>query len=321
MAETSAELEAKIARLAGELAEARAEQAASADVLKAISASTFDLDAVLTTLIGTAIKLCDATRGVIWLRRGEQFFLAAHVNYSAEWVAAVQDDPLTPAADAQTASGIAAFTGEVVNVEDVPNDPRFRSLAAHRLGDYRAGIAVPMKRDGKVEGVISMSRPEARLFSERQIALVQTFADQAVIAISNARLFDEVQARNREVTEALEQQTATSEVLRVIAASPTDIQPVFNVVVESAARLCDAYDAVIRLRQGDTLVLGAHFGPIAVDTDVWPLARDRVVGRSVMDRATVHIADLATADDEFATARAMAQAAGLSHDPGASRCW
>ena len=92
MAETSAELEAKIARLAGELAEARAEQAASADVLKAISASTFDLDAVLTTLIGTAIKLCDATRGVIWLRRGEQFFLAAHVNYPAEWVAAVQDN-------------------------------------------------------------------------------------------------------------------------------------------------------------------------------------------------------------------------------------
>ena len=138
VAETSAELEAKIARLAGELAEARAEQTASADVLRAISASTFDLDAVLTTLIGTAIKLCDATRGVIWLRRGEQFFLAAHVNYSAEWVAAVQDDPMTPAADAQTVSGIAAFTGAVVNVEDVPNDPRFRSLAAHRLGDYRA---------------------------------------------------------------------------------------------------------------------------------------------------------------------------------------
>ena len=90
---------------------------------------------------------------------------------------------LTPAADAQTISGIAAFTGAVVNVEDVPNDPRFRSLAAHRLGDYRAGIAVPMKRDGKVEGVISMSRPEARLFTERQVALVQTFADQAVIAI------------------------------------------------------------------------------------------------------------------------------------------
>ena len=171
VADSNAELEARIALLAGELGEARAAQAATADVLKLISASTFDLDTVLTTVIRTAISLCDATRGVIWLSRGGELFLAAHVNYPPEWVAAVKDNPLTPAADAQTTSGIAAFTGEVVHVEDVPNDPRFRSLAAHRLGDYKAGIAVPMKRDGKVEGVISMSRPEARLFTERQVAL------------------------------------------------------------------------------------------------------------------------------------------------------
>jgi adenylate cyclase len=106
---------------------------------------------------------------------------------------------ITPAADARTTSGLAAFTGEIQNVEDVPNDPRFRSLAAHQLGDYRAGLAVPLKRDGGVTGVISLSRPEARLFTVSQIAAVQTFADQAVIAIETSRLVSELEARNREV--------------------------------------------------------------------------------------------------------------------------
>ena len=170
-------------------------------MLKVISHSAFDLDAVLETLIRTAIELCNATRGVIWLRKGEQLFLAAQVGYPEEWLAAVRDNPLTPAADAQTTSGVAAFTGEIVHVEDVPNDPRFASLAAHKLGDYRAGLAVPLKRDGKVVGVISLSRPEARLFTERQIALVQTFADQAVIAIENVRLFEKVEGHNRELAE------------------------------------------------------------------------------------------------------------------------
>ena len=151
MADSNAEREARIAELAGELSEARAAQAATADVLKLISQSAFDLDAVLATVIRTAITLCDATRGVIWLSRGEQLFLAAHVNYPAEWVAAVQDQPITPAADAQTTSGIAAFTGEVVHVEDVPNDPRFRSFAAHKLGDYsgRPRRADEARRQGR----------------------------------------------------------------------------------------------------------------------------------------------------------------------------
>jgi adenylate cyclase len=182
-----------------ELAEALAQQAATADVLKVISGSAFDLDTVLTGLVRSAIDLCAATRGVIWLHRGEPLYLAAHVNYPEEWVRYARDLAIVPTADAVTMSGLAAFTGETFNVDDLPNDPRFRSLTAHQLGDYRGGLAVPLKRAGKVIGVISLSRPEARRFTDRQVALVGTFADQAVIAIENTRLFAELEARNREV--------------------------------------------------------------------------------------------------------------------------
>ena len=182
-----------------ELTEALKQQAATAEVLRVISSSAFDLDALLATLIRSAIDLCEATRGVIWLSRDGALYLAAHVNYPAEWVSFAQTMAIVPAADALTTSGLAAFTGEIINVEDVPNDPRFRSLSAHQLGDYRAGLAVPMKRNGVVVGVISLARPEARLFTDRQVALVETFADQAVIAIENSRLISELEAHNREV--------------------------------------------------------------------------------------------------------------------------
>ncbi len=123
-------------------------------------------------------------------------------------------------------------------------------------------MGVPLLREGRVEGAFWLGRSEPGSFSERQCELVQTFADQAVIAIANVRLFDEVGARNRELTEALEQQTATSAILRAIAASPTDIQPVLDAVAESAAKLCGAYNSVILLREGDTLSAKAHHGPM-----------------------------------------------------------
>jgi class 3 adenylate cyclase len=193
------DLELRIVELARQLDEARAQQNATADVLSVISNSKFDLDDVLTAVISSAIVLCEADRGVIWLLREGKYRLAAHTNYPDEWVAFAQDYVLEPAPDAVTGSGLAIYTGEVINIADLPNDPRFKSLTSHGLGDYHGGLAVPMKRDGQVIGVIALSRTAIGPFSDGQIALVQTFASQAIIAIENVRLFAELDRRNREI--------------------------------------------------------------------------------------------------------------------------
>ncbi|MFO1091339.1 MAG: GAF domain-containing protein [Hyphomicrobiales bacterium] len=245
------ELAARLALLERELAEARAQQAATSDILRVISRSAVDVDAVLSQVIRSGIELCDAARGVIWLIKDGLLCLAAHVGYAPEWVEFALANPLVPAADSATISGIAAFTGEILNVEDIPSDPRFRSFAGHSYGNYRAGLAVPLKRDGIVAGVIALSRPEARRYTDRQVALVQTFADQAVIAIENARLFAEVETKTQNLTEALQQQTATSDVLKVISRSTFDLHVVLDTLVASATALCDAEQGIISLFEGD----------------------------------------------------------------------
>src|SRR4029453_17877996 len=131
-----------------------------------------------------------------------------------------------------------------------------------RRHDNHTILAVPLIREASAIGVIVLRRTESKLFSDQQVALLQTFADQAVIAIENVRLFTELQASNRELTESLEQQTATSEILGVIASSPTDVQPVLDVMARSAARLCAAEDAGIFRLDGDALCLIAHHGPL-----------------------------------------------------------
>lgn len=192
-------LAAALAARTAELHDVLRQQRATADILRVVGGSAFDLETVLTALIRSAIDLCEATRGVIWLKQGPTLHLAAQVNYPPEWVAFAQGLAITPSADAVTTTGLAAFSGEVVNVEDIVSDPRFQSLSGHQLGDYRGGLAVPLKRDGAVAGVVGLSRREARLFTERQVSLVQIFADQALIAIENARLIAELEARNRDV--------------------------------------------------------------------------------------------------------------------------
>src|SRR5262249_10894816 len=156
---------------------------------------------------------------------------------------------------------------------------------------HRTILAVPMLRENAIIGVIVIRRTRVQPFTRQQIDLVTTFADQAVIAIENLRLFDEVQARTRELSESLEQQTATSEVLRVISSSPTDIQPVLDAVGENAARLCEANNAVIFRLDGDLLRQVASYGGLATSShppEGLPVDRSRVTGRAVVDRRTIH---------------------------------
>ena len=234
-----------------DLSEALQQQTATADVLKVISRSAFDLRTVLDTLIGSAIQLCEATRGVIWLRQGEHLRLAAHVNYPEEWVRAASELAIKPAANATTVSGVAAFTARSPQCRGCAVRSSFRWSHSASAGRVSRRTGVPMDRDGAVVGVIVLSRPEARRFTERQVALVKAFADQAVIAIENVRLFEEVQAKTDDLSEALQQQTATADVLKVISRSAFDLQAVFDTLISSAVELCGAYSGIICVRDGD----------------------------------------------------------------------
>ncbi len=156
------------------------------------------------------------------------------------------------------------------------------------------------------------TRREVRPFTEKQIELVSTFADQAAIAIENVRLFEEVQAKTRDLSEALTYQTGSSNILSVIASSPTDVGPVLKAIVESACELCDAYDAIVRLKEGNDLSFSAHHGPIAINVNKWPISRDWVAGRSLLDKKPVHVRDIQSAEgDEFPEAQEMGCRLGL----------
>ena len=185
-----------------------------------------------------------------------------------------------------------------MHVPDVLKDPEYQTRGAQQHGGFRAGLGVPMLRDGSLVGVFFLARNEPRPFEHDQIELVTTFADQAVIAIENVRLFKELETKNRDLTATLEQQTATGEILRVISSSPTDVQPVFDTIAESAARLCEAEFCFVFRFDGQLLHFASHHGltPGAIEAvqRAWPIAPHpgTAAGRSVLDRAVAHIADV-----------------------------
>ncbi|WP_245493261.1 GAF domain-containing protein [Mesorhizobium sp. M4B.F.Ca.ET.013.02.1.1] len=292
-----------------ELAEALDQQTATAEVLKTISSSVFDLDSVLHTLVKFASDLCHSGMGYIYLRQGDVLQPTVQIGWSQEFQDHMNNLPVTPGRGSIAAR--VAQSGSVEQIADVLDDPEYTNIEGQRLGGFRTLLGVPLMRDGAVTGVFVLARSSVSPFSTREIELVQTFSDQAVIAIENVRLFEEVESRNRDLAESLEQQMATGAILQVIAGSPTDIQPVLDAVAESAARLCDAYDATIYLLRSDRLAVGAHHGPIPIDGAGLPVARDVVTGRAVLDRVPVHVPDLTIAGEEFATARMMAQRLGF----------
>ncbi len=292
-----------------DLSESLQQQIATADVLKVISRSTFDLQTVLQTLVESAARLCDADKGTITRQKDGVFFRAEAYGFSDEFMEFVRTVPVVP--DRGSAIGRALLEGAVVHIPDVKADPDYSFTEAQRLGGFRAMLAVPMLREGVPIGVIGLTRSEARPFTDKQIELVTTFADQAAIAIENVRLFEEVQAKTRDLSEALTYQTGSGNILSVIASSPTDVEPVLKAIVESACELCDAYDAIVRLKAGDGLHPGAHHGPIPISTEKWSINRDSATGRAVLDKKPVHVRDMQSAEgDEFPESQGRARRLG-----------
>src|SRR5262249_1519594 len=250
-------------RLLNELRESLQQQTATADVLKVISRSTFDLPTVLNTLTESAARLCEAERCTILQREGDVYRLGAHYGFSREAEQYAREHPLRP--DRGSLTGRVSLEGRTIHIPDVLADPEYRLADYQKKFGYRTSLGAPLLREGEVIGVLSVNRDEVKPFTEKQIELVTTFADQAVIAIENARLFSEVQARTRELSESLEQQTATSEVLKVISSSQGDLQPVFDSMLANATRLCAAKFGTLFLCEGnDFRVVAQHNTPPAL---------------------------------------------------------
>jgi GAF domain-containing protein len=294
-----------------DLSESLQQQTATADVLKVISRSAFDLQTVLDTLVESAARLCEADLAVITRQKGDQYFRAAWYGYSSQFKDFVKDIPVK--AERGTIMGRTLLEGRMIHVPDVHADPDFTFSEAQRLsGDPRTFLGIPLLREGNPAGALLLSRRTVRPFTDRQIELVRTFADQAVIAIENARLFDEVQAKTRDLTEALTYQTGSANILRVIASSPTDVEPVLQAIVESACELCGADDAVVHLREGDGLRSCAHHGPIPVGMDRRAINRNYASGRAAIDKVAIHIHDVLSREgDDLPEGQEMSRRVGI----------
>jgi GAF domain-containing protein/anti-sigma regulatory factor (Ser/Thr protein kinase) len=282
-------------RLFNETKESLERQTAVGDILRVISASPTDIQPVLEAIAESASKVAGAEDVSVFIVRGDQGVASSHRGPI--------DMPGSIALDASSVTGRAIVERRLVHVPDVratDEYPRSKEASLREDGQ-RAVLSAPLLRDGVALGAIVLRRSEPRPFSDRQIELVQTFADQAVIALANTRLFNETQ-------EALERQTAVSDILKVISSSPTDIQPVLEAIASSAARFAAAEDASVLLVHGDVVVPFAHHGPVPMPLAT-PLDRSSVTGRAILDRRTIHSADV-TADDEYLRSKETSQSGG-----------
>src|SRR5580693_6394132 len=285
--------------LSRELSEAREQQAATSEVLKAISRSTFDLRTVLDTLLQSAIRLCSADQGTVAQRKGDTFYRSVSYGFPPAYLEYVKDIPVEPRRG--TGTGRALLEGKVSHIPDVLADPDFTWNEGQRLGGFRTVLGVPMLREEVAVGVLALTRSAVRPFSDEQIALVENFADQAVIAMENARLLNELRQRTTDLTEALEQQTATSDLLKVISGSPGNLEPVFQAMLENAVGICGANFGNMFLYEDYAFRTVAMFNA----PEAYANARmgaplhppsDSGLGRLVATKEVVQIADLRTVE-------------------------
>jgi GAF domain-containing protein/HAMP domain-containing protein len=276
------------------------QQTMTAEMLRTIGRTDYNLERVLDTLIGSAVRLSEANVGAVWLREGDAFRLAAQLGHTGDWVEAARQAPFMEGSDTHAVAAAAAYSGQIINIDDVSRDLRFMGDYGERPAnsDERAALAVPLKHGSLVEAVFSLSRADPIPFTERQVAVTQDFADQALTAIRNVRLVEKVEARDRDLAEALEQQAATSGILHAVAQSPADIRPVLEKIAASAARLCSAPYCHVELFDGQHLHFEAHHGlpPEAMDLigRSFPAepASGSLAGQAIARRDAVLVADL-----------------------------
>ena len=276
--------------------EALEQQAATSEILHAISSSPTDLDPVFRMILVNATRLCGASVATLWLFDGEVLTSVANQNASpafAEYLARARIRP-----GRETTTRRAALERKTIHVSDLLSDPDFSAPEFQRKEKVKTVLSVPLLRQDTLVGVVTLWRREVRPFSDRQVALVETFADQAVIAIENVRLFNETR-------EALERQTATAEILKVISSSPTDVQPVFGAIAERAAALCEAEFGFVATYDGDVIHHRASVGPSPEALELhragYPMkpGTGSVTARVVLQGVPVQIEDM-FADPEYA---------------------
>ena len=296
-------------------------------MLKVISRSTFDVQPVLETLVETAARLCDAEMGHIAKREGDVYRVASTFAFSPEWDAGVRRLTFEPGRGSVVARTLLAR--EAVQIADLTADPEYALPEVITIGNMRTGLGVPLLREGEPIGVIYLARQRVEPFTDEQIELVRTFADQAVIALENARLLgelqqrtDELAARNSEYGERIEHQSATIDVLKAMSASPGDPQPVFDLIVRRARELCNAPNAGLFEFDGELVHRRSSVGQEAYATPdareayarLFPMVptRSSIACRAILDRQTIHVRDMTTAPGVSAAVRNLGHKSQLS---------